>query len=372
MFESPRFKKYFLPGFVFQSMVIGGGYGTGRELVEFFLQYGPLGGLLGMLFVSTVIWCAVCAVTFELARITGSYDYRTFTRQLLGRGWVLYEVCYIVMMLLGLAVIAAAGGSIVQETFKLPYYAGVIGMMAGVGFLVFQGTPVIEKFFSMWSFVLYAVYFVFFVWSLFQLGAGGVSGLVTEEIKPGWFLAGIKYAAYNLVLIPALLFCVRHVQTRKEAISAGLLAGPIEIIPGFFFYLAMVSQHPGILEHTVPVNHVLEVLGSKIFQFIFQIVLLGTLIESGSGGIHAFNERIAGAYLERKFQMPPYLRPLVAVLLLAVASGFARFGLINLISQGYGTATWGVLLVYVVPVLTLGVRKIIRTKEAPLRESGEA
>ena len=38
MFESPRFKKYFLPGFVFQSMVIGGGYGTGRELVEFFLQ----------------------------------------------------------------------------------------------------------------------------------------------------------------------------------------------------------------------------------------------------------------------------------------------------------------------------------------------
>ena len=50
MFESPRFKKYFLPGFVFQSMVIGGGYGTGRELVEFFLRYGPLGGLLGMLF----------------------------------------------------------------------------------------------------------------------------------------------------------------------------------------------------------------------------------------------------------------------------------------------------------------------------------
>ena len=70
--------------------------------------------------------------------------------------------------------------------------------------------------------------------------------------------------------------------------------------------------------------------------------------------------------------MSPYLRPLVAVLLLAVASGFARFGLINLISQGYGTATWGVLLVYVVPVLTLGVRKIIRTKEAPLRESGTA
>ena len=133
----------------------------------------------------------------------------------------------------------------------------------------------------------------------------------------------------------------------------------------------MVSRHPGILEHTVPVNHVLEILGSISFQFIFQIVLLGTLIESGSGVIHAFNERIAGAYVERESQMPAYLRPLIGVLLLAIASGVAQFGLKNLIAQGYGTATWGVLLVYVVPVLTLGAWKIIRTKEAPLPESGE-
>ena len=39
---------YLLPGFIFQSVVIAGGYGTGRELVEFFLTQGPLGGLLGI------------------------------------------------------------------------------------------------------------------------------------------------------------------------------------------------------------------------------------------------------------------------------------------------------------------------------------
>ena len=47
MLDAPFFRKYLLPGFVFQSIVIGGGYGTGRELVEFFLKFGPLGGLLG-------------------------------------------------------------------------------------------------------------------------------------------------------------------------------------------------------------------------------------------------------------------------------------------------------------------------------------
>ena len=45
---SKRFQKYFVPGIVFQSCVIAGGYGTGRELVEYFMGYGPKGGLLGM------------------------------------------------------------------------------------------------------------------------------------------------------------------------------------------------------------------------------------------------------------------------------------------------------------------------------------
>jgi uncharacterized membrane protein YkvI len=54
--NAPFFKKYLLPGFVFLGVVIAGGYGTGRELVEYFLQYGTLGGILGMLLITTTLW----------------------------------------------------------------------------------------------------------------------------------------------------------------------------------------------------------------------------------------------------------------------------------------------------------------------------
>ena len=83
MFKSKFFNTYLLPGFVFQSITIGGGYGTGRELVEFFMTQGPLGGLFGM-FLSMLIWSLVLAVSFELARKSRSYDYRTFIKSLLG------------------------------------------------------------------------------------------------------------------------------------------------------------------------------------------------------------------------------------------------------------------------------------------------
>ena len=101
------FTAYLLPGFVFQSMVIAGGYATGRELVEFFLRLGPLAGLLGML-VASVVWSVVAAISFEFARMTKSYDYRAFFQELLGKAWFLYELAYMAMLLLVLSVIAAA------------------------------------------------------------------------------------------------------------------------------------------------------------------------------------------------------------------------------------------------------------------------
>ncbi len=94
------FQKYLLPGFVFQSVIIAGGYGTGREIVEFFLSYGPLPGLLGMVLITTVIFSLVAAISYELARRFRLYDYRSFFKRLLGPAWVLFELAYITLMFL--------------------------------------------------------------------------------------------------------------------------------------------------------------------------------------------------------------------------------------------------------------------------------
>jgi len=96
-----------MPGLVFESTVIGGGYATGRELVEFFLSHGPLAGLLGLL-ATLVVWGIVLAVTFEFARVTRSFDYRTFFGHLIGRGWVIYEVLYYIMLIRMALSLAAA------------------------------------------------------------------------------------------------------------------------------------------------------------------------------------------------------------------------------------------------------------------------
>jgi uncharacterized membrane protein YkvI len=364
--KSSLFKKYLLPGFVFQSVVIAGGYGTGRELVEFFLSYGPVGGLLAMLLVSTVIWSAVCAASFEFARIFRSYDYRSFFAQLLGRGWFLYELCYLALLAIILAVIAAAAGSILQETFGLPYAGGALGVMAAVGILVFRGSATIERVLVFWSFVLYGVYLILFVSSFLSFAPDIVATLAAGEVRPGWALGGVSYAAYNVALVPTVLFVLRSLDSRREAIAAGLLAGPIAMLPGLLFFIAMCGHYPAILERPVPANFLLEALGSRALQLAFQIVLLGTLIETGTGLIHAVNERIARIYSEKNLSMPNLLRSVVAVALLVVGLALASFGLIDLIARGYGTLTWFFLLIFVFPILTRGIYLIrVRSRLTP-------
>src|SRR5204862_3242724 len=77
------FKRYLTPGLAFVAAVIGGGYATGRELVEFFLPAGAAGGLLGMV-VTMLVWSLVLAASFELARRARAFDYRSFFKLLLG------------------------------------------------------------------------------------------------------------------------------------------------------------------------------------------------------------------------------------------------------------------------------------------------
>jgi uncharacterized membrane protein YkvI len=262
------------------------------------------------------------------------------------------------MLLLVLAVVAAASGEIMRDTFGLPYAIGVVAVMLSVGGLVFGGNEVIERFFSAWSFVLYALYAVFFVWCFSVLGDAMSDALTSEPAGAGWAWAGLRYAGYNLAVIPPVLATLRIHETRQEALVAGALTGPIAMIPGLLFFLPMTGLYPDILDATVPATVLLERLGSRPFQVAFQVVLFGTLIETGAGLIHAFNERISGLRADRDDRLPAWVRPVVAVGLLGIGAAISSFGLTGLIARGYGTITLGFIAVYVIPVLTIGIWRI--------------
>ena len=357
------FKRLWLPGFLLQSVIIGGGYATGRELVEFFLTAGPVGGLLGML-LATVAFSVITALCFELARQTKSYNYRRFFHQLLGRGWFLYECAYFALGLLVLAVIGAAAGELVKEHLHLSSTVGTITLMVLIGFLVFWGTALIEKVLAGWSFFLYVVYAVFVACYLWRYGGDLIGNLtaasVSESDEP-WFVKGFQYVGYNIAAVPVILFCVKHMASRRDALTAGILAGPLAMMPAFLFFLAMIATYPALLQSTVPADFMMQRLDFPWLKLFFYLVVFGTFVETGTAYIHAVNERINEVYTEKNYTMPLWLRPVIAFTALVVSVVLAgEIGLIDLIAKGYGTLTWVFMLVFIAPLLTVGLVKVYR------------
>jgi uncharacterized membrane protein YkvI len=354
------FKRYLLPGFLFQSIIISGGYSTGRELVEFFMSNGPLRGLSSMI-VTMILWSVVLGLTFEFSRIHKAYDYRTFFKALLGKGWILFEFSFMAIAMLALAIIGAAAGIIFAEMSSLPEYVGTMIMMLCIGILAFYGTSLIEKIISLWSFVLYAAYISLFVIAMQTLG-NDVAIVIEKDsvISPDWN-STLKYSGINLAAAPAIFFGIKHIQTRRESLWAGVFAGPIAMVPAILFYIVLLSQHPQVLEQEVPLIALLGALNIPAFALVFKIIIFGTYIETGVALVHSLNERIANMRREQAKEMSQFQRVMVATVLLISSIYLATtIGLIDMIGKGYGTLTYLILAVYILPLLTVGILQIYR------------
>ena len=358
---SSRFQRFLLPGFAFKAVVIGGGYATGRELAEFFLPSGPWGGIAGMA-LATLIWSAICVATFLFARASGARDYQAFVRALLGPGWLVFESAYVLFVILILAVFGAAAGAIGAATLGLPTLVGTLALMLAIALVTAFGNPSVERLFKYVSFLLYGVYVLFFVLALTHFGARIPAGFARQASMDGWTLGGVTYASYNVVAAIVILPVLRHLTSDRDAVIAGLIAGPLAMIPAVMFFSCMVAYYPQIAAETLPSDFLLQRLNVPWFHALFQLMIFAALLESGTGAVHAINERIGNA--RRRRHQAPFGHAARLAIALVMLSGCMllaqRFGLVELIAKGYRALAAIFLLVYVVPLLTVGLSRLRR------------
>ena len=362
---STWFQRFLLPGFAFKAVVIGGGYATGRELAEFFLPSGPWGGIAAML-LAMVIWSVVCVTTFLFARASGARDYLSFFHALLGRGWIVFEIAYVLFVVLILAVFGAAAGAIGAAMFGLPKIAGTLALMTGIAGFVMFGNTSVERLFKYVSFLLYGVYVLFMLLAFTHFGDRILAGFALDVPATDWALGGLTYASYNIIGAIVILPVIRHLTSDRDAVVAGLIAGPLAMLPALLFFTCMVAFYPAIGNETLPSDFMLQRLNQPLFHLLFQLMIFAALLESGTGAVHAINERVAKAWQSARGEaLTSRARLLIALALLVCCMLLAdRFGLVALIAKGYRALAAIFLLIYVVPLMTLGVAKLWRRGSA--------
>jgi len=307
-----------------------------------------------------VLWSFICALTFEYARLFRLYDYRSFFRSLLGPAWIVFEIAYVLSVVLFLAVFGAAAGEILASALGLPRLVGTIGLTAGIALFAAYGNNSVEALFKYVSFLLYGVYAIFLVLALTIFGDGITAGFALSVPSKGWQVAGVTYAAYNVLGAVMILPVVRHLTSRRDAVVSGLISGPVAMLPAILFFVAMVAFYPTIINEAVPSDFMLKRLDQPIFHLLFQIMIFAALLECGTGAIHALNERIAIAWAEKTgVPMTHKARGIVSLVILIACIFVAdRVGFVSLIGSGYRIIAYVVLAIYILPIATIGIVKL--------------
>ncbi len=360
MLDSYLFRVFIIPSSVFLSVVFGGSYGTGREVMEFISQHGPVGGLIAIASV-VVTYSVLLFATFELGRKFQQFEYRGFFQRLLGRFWFLYEIVILLGMLITLAVCTTAAGAIADSRFGLPVWVGSAALLFIVFVLTYQGRALVEK--TMILAVLSLA--VVLVALLFQLTGEPAQQIrqafATEPVAWSAWQGGAQYALVNGGFIPLLLYCARGVQSRSQAGLAAVCAALVAVIPGLVFHYAFMSQFPAITQEELPAYHLMTTVGSKLFLDIYVVVLFVLISQTGVGMLQGFLERIDSWHLQR-FDKPMNHtgHGVVAVGMVAGSMALSSMGIIALILAGYTFLALSFILVFAVPLLTRGLWLIFR------------
>jgi uncharacterized membrane protein YkvI len=348
-------QRYIVPGLVVMAVMVGGGYSTGREIVEYFISKGPATGLVGMA-MTGLIMGFVAMISFELARKYRSFDYRTFTRLLLGRFALLFEFGYFVLLLLYLSVMTAAASSLGAEMFGSSPLLNSIVFICVVAWVVLYGSNVIERVISIWAVIFLCTYGSMVVVVVIKFGGHLSATLRATPIEyQKAALGALIYTGFNPI-VPICIYVARNFRSRSEALIAGALVGPMIMLPGLALSIALSAFYPAIVSAPIPVSALLTALNLPVLGIAVELVILTALLKSAVGILHGLNERLARAVQDKGGAMPQWMRGAAALIALIVAVFLSSsFGIIDLVKHGYRFCSYFFIAVFLLPLMTRGL-----------------
>jgi uncharacterized membrane protein YkvI len=274
------------------------------------------------------------------------------------------------MLLLVLAVTGAAAGKILADTFQVPIWVGLALMFTFIVILNFYGREAVIRVLSLWCLLLVLLFVVYFVLATRRYGTIGLTTLSMGDVRPGWFSSAIQYVLYNVTAVPMMLYATRDIKTRPQAVISGCIAAVLAMSLGVLFHLSFAAAPGLILKQDLPTHWMINSLGIPVLMTVYIVILFGAMIKTCAGIMQGVNERVDQWAVRRRGRpLSRIHHGLIAGFVILASGALSNFGIVTLIARGYGSMAWAVLLIFVIPLMTVGLYRVTRK---PLNDAQES
>lgn len=277
---------------VYIGTVVGAGFASGQEVLQFFGLHGAA-GLLAL---------ALATVTLGffgwlLLRASAKLDARSHgpvLRHVAGPFFGSAIDAILTFFLFGgtAAMFAGAGATLTQE-YQLPYAAGLVVMAVATTATVLLGIGGVVKSVSfIVPFLLVAVIGVS-VATLFTAAPNLAFAEPQRAAVPQWTLSGIAYGSYNLILAASVLVPVARLAGKGRLLPGAALGALGLGVGALAVNLAVLAHVPDAARAEVPMVLAATRL-SPIAALVYTAVLLAEVYTTAVGSLYGFANRLVG------------------------------------------------------------------------------
>ncbi|MFJ8236190.1 hypothetical protein ACIQ34_10630 [Ureibacillus sp. NPDC094379] len=283
-------------GSAFIGVIVGAGFASGQEILQYFTSFGIL-GIFGAI-LSTALFSFIGMVLVWLGSYTQTSSHKDVIYRISGRylGTVIDYILIFTLFGVGVVMIAGAGSNLNQQ-FGLPFFVGSTLMTILV---ILTGLLKVNRVVSIIGGITpFLIFFVVLIsiYSLLTMDASFASlnevAQATPTTLPNWFISSINYVSFNVAVGASMSIVMGGTEKNpKTAAMGGLLGGLVLGILIILSHLAIFSKIEEVGTLDMPMLGIVSNL-SPILGLLMSFVIFGMIYNTAIGMFFSFTARFA-------------------------------------------------------------------------------
>jgi uncharacterized membrane protein YkvI len=308
--------------------VVGAGFASGQEIVQFFVFFGEP-GIKGCLLAMFLFACCG-ALLMYIAHAHKISSYQGMLQELMGEKYsMVIDLLLSLFLFLGLSMMLSASGAVFYEHLFQPKELGIITASILVALFLCSGKRGLVKSFNILvpvKLVLLLIISGYAALLIEKESIASYSAFLIPQQEGGWLIASVLYVAYNFALAMVILTEYQSPGSRRDGIWGAIWGGILLGILILFNYMALNKFLPVVLHYQVPMLYVAGAI-SPISKGIYTMVLWVGILTTAIANAYGFAQRFC------HFTGISYSLSLLLTLILALPIAWQSFSV--LVSKVY-------------------------------------
>lgn len=287
------FKNTFKVASIYMATIIGAGFASGQEIMQFFSSYYE-GGFYGIV-LAGVLFSIIGYVVLDKVYSERIRNYEEFLFPTVGwfLGWVM-EILVTLFMISVFCIMIAGAGGIVSDKLNISNQVAVLIVALLCAMVFFTEIKGIINISSIVTPILIIGILGFGLYIIFskEMAVFSLSGSASK-ITDNWFFSSLLYVSYNSITsIVVMCSLLPYLKSRKSAVFGGVFGGLMLCLMAIVINFAIYLFYPNIATEDLPVMGMVDKY-SVFLGGVYTVILLLAMFVSALTAGFGFVERIS-------------------------------------------------------------------------------